>query len=85
MSPSSVTRRDFVSAALLLPAFARQSSTERLVSIVPLGNPGGAAPPPFGRLLGDGLDARLFTDLSQLAASRTSHDAPRTSARRKRS
>ena len=31
---------------------------------MPLGNPGGAPPPPFGRLLGDGLDARLFTDLS---------------------
>ena len=32
---------------------------------MPLGAPG-AASPPFGRLLGDGLDARLFTDLSQL-------------------
>jgi DMSO/TMAO reductase YedYZ molybdopterin-dependent catalytic subunit len=30
-----------------------------------LGPPGGAAPP-FGRLLGSGLDARLFTDLSLL-------------------
>ncbi len=75
----SLNRRDFLSAALLLPALARQSSSERLVSIMPLGNPGGAAAPPFGRLLGDGLDARLFTDLSQLAASRTSRDAPRTS------
>jgi DMSO/TMAO reductase YedYZ molybdopterin-dependent catalytic subunit len=62
----SLTRRDLLSAALLLPAFARQSSTERLVSIVPLGNPGGAAAPPFGRLLGEGLDARLFTDLSEI-------------------
>src|SRR5262249_39117092 len=38
----------------------------RYISDVRLGDPGGAAPPPFGRLLGDGLDARLFTDLSQL-------------------
>jgi DMSO/TMAO reductase YedYZ molybdopterin-dependent catalytic subunit len=79
MTSVPLTRRDFVSAALLLPALARQSGTERFVSIVPLGNPGGIAPPPFGRLLGDGLDARLFTDLSQLAASRASYDAPRTS------
>ena len=28
--------------------------------------PPGTSAPPFGRLLGDGLDARLFTDLSQL-------------------
>ena len=75
----SVNRRDFLSTALLLPAFANQSSTERFVAVVPLGNPGGAPPPPFGRLLGDGLDARLFTDLSQVAvAPRTTHDAPRT-------
>ena len=61
-----MNRRDFLTAALLLPAFARQSSTERFVSVMPLGNPGGAAPPPFGRLLGEGLDARLFTDLSAI-------------------
>ena len=48
--------------------------------MMPLGNPGGVAGPPFGRLLGDGLDARLFTDLSLLGAPRTPHDAPRTSA-----
>ncbi len=75
MTSVPLTRRDFLSAALLLPAFARQSSTERFVSIVPLGNPGGVAPPPFGRLLGDGLDARLFTDLS-----RNPRSAIRTSA-----
>jgi DMSO/TMAO reductase YedYZ molybdopterin-dependent catalytic subunit len=61
------SRRDFLSAALLLPALARQSATERFISLMPLGNPGGAAPPPFGRLLGDGLDARLFTDLSKIS------------------
>jgi DMSO/TMAO reductase YedYZ molybdopterin-dependent catalytic subunit len=61
-----LSRRDFLSAALLLPAFASQTATERLAGLVPLGNPGGAAPPPFGRLLGDGLDARLFADLSTI-------------------
>jgi DMSO/TMAO reductase YedYZ molybdopterin-dependent catalytic subunit len=58
---------------------ARQTSGARLLGEVPLVAPGASAPP-FGRLLGDGLDARLFTDLSQLgAAPRTSDDAPRTS------
>jgi len=65
----SVSRRDFLSSALLLPALARQASATRLIGVVPLGNPGGAAPPPFGRLLGDGLDARLFTDLSTIAGT----------------
>jgi DMSO/TMAO reductase YedYZ molybdopterin-dependent catalytic subunit len=79
MTSVPVSRRDFLSAALLLPAFARQTSDARFIATMPLGNPGGAPPPPFGRLLGAGLDARLFTDLSQLgAAPRTSHDAPRT-------
>jgi DMSO/TMAO reductase YedYZ molybdopterin-dependent catalytic subunit len=72
-------RRDFLSTALLLPAIARQTSNARLAGTVHLTAPG-AFVPPFGRLLGDGLDARLFTDLSTLAdAPRTSHDAPRTS------
>jgi len=54
---------------------ARQTSGARLLGEVPLVAPGASAPP-FGRLLGDGLDARLFTDLSQLgAAPRTSVDA----------
>ena len=83
----SLARRDFLSAALLLPTLARQTSQARLVDTVPLTVPG-ASVPPFGRLLGDGLDARLFTDLSTLAdaprtspdAPRTPHDAPRTSA-----
>ena len=85
----SVTRRDFLSATLLLPALARQTSEARLIGAIPLFIPG-APPPPFGRLLGDGLDARLFTDLSTLGAApstsptsagaaRTSRDAPRTS------
>jgi hypothetical protein len=58
-----VNRRDFLSATLLLPTLARQTSELRLIGEVPLVAPGVSAPP-FGRLLGDGLDARLFTDLS---------------------
>jgi DMSO/TMAO reductase YedYZ molybdopterin-dependent catalytic subunit len=65
----ALSRRDFLSAALLgSAAFAFQSGA-RLVGTVPLGNPGGAPVPPFGRLLGSGLDARLFTDLSLLGES----------------
>jgi DMSO/TMAO reductase YedYZ molybdopterin-dependent catalytic subunit len=61
-----VNRRDFLSAALLAPAFARQlSSGDRFLATVPLVAPG-AAPPLFGQLLGNGLDARLFTDLSAI-------------------
>ena len=49
---------------------------------MPLGNPGGLPAPPFGRLLGAGLDARLFTDLSQLrnpqSATRTEEFFVRT-------
>jgi DMSO/TMAO reductase YedYZ molybdopterin-dependent catalytic subunit len=66
-----MTRREFVAATLVSPvaAFARQASSDaRLIGTVPLGNPGGFTTPPFGRLLGSGLDARLFTDLSVLAA-----------------
>ena len=76
----TLSRRDFLAATLLLPALARQTSEARLVGTVPLVAPG-TQPPPFGRLLGAGLDARLFTDLSPLgAATRTPHDAPRTAA-----
>ena len=59
------SRRDFLSSALLLPALFQQTSNARLIGEVPLVAPG-TQPPPFGRLLGDGLDARLFTDLSRL-------------------
>ena len=41
----------------------------RLIAPMPLGNPGGLPTPPFGRLLGAGLDARLFADLSPLSAA----------------
>ena len=69
MMPVSVTRRDFLSGALLLPTLFTQTSSARLIAAVPLGAPGGAGMPPFGRLLGAGLDARQFTDLALLAES----------------
>ena len=65
MTVLPVTRRDFLSATLLLPTLARQTSEARLIGTVPLVAPGSSAPL-FGRLLGDGLDARLFTDLSTI-------------------
>jgi DMSO/TMAO reductase YedYZ molybdopterin-dependent catalytic subunit len=42
----------------------------RLVRTLPLGDPLRADNPPLDRLLGDGLDARLFTDLSHLSPGR---------------
>ncbi len=63
-----LNRRDFLSAALVTPAFLRQlASGDQFIATVPLGTPGVTAPP-SGRLLGSGLDARLFTDLSRLGA-----------------
>ena len=77
MSSLSLTRRQFLSAALLAPAFARQTPHgARFISTVPLGNPGGLSPPPFGRLLGSGLDARLFTDLTRLGGSAGNPQSP---------
>ena len=67
----SLSRRDFLSALVLAPvALTRQTSNARFLANVPLIAPG-AQPPPFGRLMGDGLDARLFTDLSRLGAEST--------------
>ena len=65
-----LNRRDFLSATLLLPTLARQTSESRLIGDVPLVAPVVSAPP-FGRLLGDGLDARLFTDLSAVRNSQS--------------
>jgi DMSO/TMAO reductase YedYZ molybdopterin-dependent catalytic subunit len=74
----SLNRRDFLSAALLAPALARQRpSGSRFISTMPLGTPGVAAPP-FGRLLGAGLDARLFTDLSELGDPQSAVRSPRS-------
>jgi len=68
IGPAALSRREFIAAALAAPAAFRQAPSgadTRYIGTVPLGAPG-ASSPPFGRLLGDGLDARLFTDLSQL-------------------
>src|SRR5258706_2594333 len=69
MTTLHVTRRSFLSSALLLPTLFTETSNARFLATVPLGTPGGAAAPPFGRLLGSGLDARLFTDLTRLGGS----------------
>jgi DMSO/TMAO reductase YedYZ molybdopterin-dependent catalytic subunit len=77
MSSLSLTRRQFLSAALLAPAFAHQAPQgARFIGTVPLGNPGGLPTPPFGRLLGSGLDARLFTDLTRLDGSAGNPQSP---------
>jgi len=62
-----LTRREFLAGALVAPAALLQQPTNaRLLGTVALGTTGGATPPPFGRVLGPGLDARLFADLSTL-------------------
>lgn len=65
---SRVGRRDFLAATLLAPAFARLQAPAgaRLVGTVPFGVPG-ARTTPLSRLLGSGLDARLFSDLSPIS------------------
>jgi DMSO/TMAO reductase YedYZ molybdopterin-dependent catalytic subunit len=63
-----LSRRDFLAATLVAPGLLGQASSRedaRYLADVALTSPG-APMPPFGRLLGDGLDARLFTDLSRL-------------------
>src|SRR5438094_2540562 len=64
-------RRDFLKVgwlASLGPMFVRQPGLAggRLLGTLPLGGEGAQPAPPFGRVLGSGLDARLFTDLSTL-------------------
>ncbi|HEX7137993.1 MAG TPA: molybdopterin-dependent oxidoreductase [Vicinamibacterales bacterium] len=63
-----VSRRDFLAASLLAPALARLQppADSRLLGIIPFGDPGARATP-LNRLLGSGLDARLFSDLSGLS------------------
>jgi len=66
-SAFALTRREFLAGTLIAPAALLQSGA-RYLGNVPLGLSGGTHPPPFGRLLNAGLDARLFTDLSTLSA-----------------
>ena len=63
---SSYSRRDFLFATLA-PALARLQAPPagRLLGTIPFAAPG-ARRAPLERLLGKGLDARLFTDLSTL-------------------
>ena len=72
MSRADLSRRDFLSGALLLPTLFAQTSSARFIAAIPLGAPGGTAPPLFGRLLGAGLDARQFTDLSEIQSTNQS-------------
>jgi DMSO/TMAO reductase YedYZ molybdopterin-dependent catalytic subunit len=73
---SALTRRQLLSAALAAPAaLVWQPPNARLLGFVPLGSPGGRTPP-FGRLLGAALDARLFTDLSLLGISAAGPESP---------
>jgi DMSO/TMAO reductase YedYZ molybdopterin-dependent catalytic subunit len=66
-----LSRRDFLAATLLSPAIARLQPPPgaRLVSVLPFGDPSGRATP-LNRLLGAGLDARLFSDLSSISNDR---------------
>jgi DMSO/TMAO reductase YedYZ molybdopterin-dependent catalytic subunit len=64
-----VSRREFLSAAILSAAAARlrlQPPRGELLGLVPFLTRG-PAPAPLERLLGDGLDARLFADLSTVS------------------
>ena len=61
----ALSRRQFLTGALFAPLLQPPPASARFIAAIPLGEPGGTAPP-FGRLLGTGLDARQFTDLSPL-------------------
>ena len=68
----TLNRRQFLSVALLAPALARLQPLAggRPTGTIPFGIPG-AATTPLNRLLGAGLDARLFTDLSLVTAEQS--------------
>src|SRR5262245_47701370 len=76
MVDTRVTRRRFLAvsgagaASWLSPLAAGQPppADGRLIRTLPAGDPLRPDNPPLDRLLGSGLDARLFTDLSALAA-----------------
>ena len=71
---TAIDRREFLRLGGLAwlasrrPLLGRQSALPggRLLGTLPLEGDRPAQPPPFGRVLGAGLDARLFTDLSTL-------------------
>jgi len=67
---SSATRRQFLSA-LIAPALARLQPPPgaRMLGVVPFNDPNGRSTP-LGTQLGTGLDARQFTDLSELSPDR---------------
>src|SRR4029450_12265153 len=88
MRAASRTRRDFLAsgagvAAALLSPLAHLGAAQppladgRLVSMLRLGDPQRRDDPPLNQLLGSGLDARLFTDLSTLSAGDTLTSADR--------
>lgn len=66
-----LSRRDFLTATLLTPVLARLQppAAARMLATLPFGDPTARATP-LGRLLGAGLDARLFSDLSSIAPDR---------------
>jgi DMSO/TMAO reductase YedYZ molybdopterin-dependent catalytic subunit len=65
---SRLNRRDFLASVGFLPALAQlPRPSGSFAGPIPFGLPG-AATTPLNRLLGAGLDARLFTDLSTLDA-----------------
>ena len=79
MADTRVTRRRFLAAsgagaAVWLSPLAQLAARQpplaggRLIGTLALGDPLRPDNPPLNRLLGSGLDARLFTDLSALAA-----------------
>jgi DMSO/TMAO reductase YedYZ molybdopterin-dependent catalytic subunit len=72
-----LNRRQFLSAAALAPLIARLQppSGARLLGTVPFGTPG-ARRAPLNQLIGSGLDARLFTDLSSIGADRPATPNP---------
>jgi DMSO/TMAO reductase YedYZ molybdopterin-dependent catalytic subunit len=64
---NSITRREFLSTAALIPAsFLVQSSDLKRLGEVPLGDPAAFAVGRLERVIGRGLSARLSTDLSKI-------------------
>jgi DMSO/TMAO reductase YedYZ molybdopterin-dependent catalytic subunit len=72
---TEITRRDLLAAAFLAP-LALQRDDARFLGVVPLGPPGNRTP--LERLLGKGLDARLFTDLSTLGNPQSAIQNPQS-------